>query len=134
MICGYLWPNGVPERDCPKTENEMRNMSYTATEQEHWDHVNGSATEFQNCFTEARAKVQELNSNHSAPIVRARSLGLFVVVEEIEYHCRATDAFAGIFERFVVAFPTKESADLRIAKLYSKNQPEQSQYRVLSPL
>ncbi len=109
-------------------------MSYTATEQEHWDHVDGSATEFQNCFTEARAKVQELNSSHSIPIVRALSLGLFVVVEEVEYHCRATDAFAGIFERFVVAFPTKESADLRIAKLCSKESSGETQYRVLSPL
>ena len=107
---------------------------YSIQEQEHLDHISGSATEFQNCFTEARAKVQELNSNHSAPIVRARSLGLFVVVEEIEYHCRTTDAFAGIFERFVVAFPTKESADLRIAKLCSKEPSGEIQYRVLSPL
>ena len=109
-------------------------MSYYDTaEHEHWDHVDGSATEFQNCFTEARAKVQELSSEHSAPITRALSLGLFVVVGEIEYYCRATDAFAGSFDRFVVAFPTMKSADAHIAKLYSKNIPEQIQYRVLSP-
>jgi hypothetical protein len=113
----------------------MRNMSYTATEQEHWDHVNGSATEFQNCFTEARAEVQELNNDHSAPIVRARSIGLFVVVREIEYYCRSTDAFAGTFDVFVVAFPTRESADARIAKLYARQSEwSETRYRVVSPL
>jgi hypothetical protein len=107
---------------------------YSIHEQEHLDHISGCATDFQNSFTEARAEVQELSSDHSAPIVRARSLGLFVVVREIEYYCRSTDALAGTFDIFVVAFPTRESADARIAKLYA-SQPEWSEtrYRVVSP-
>jgi hypothetical protein len=110
-------------------------MSYYATaEQEHWDHVDGSATEFQNCFTEAHAKVQELSREFSAPIVRARSLGLFVVAEEIEYYCKATDALAGTFNRFVAAFPAEQSANDRVQRLYSKNLDRDSRYIVLPPL
>ena len=107
-------------------------MSYYSTaEQEHWDHVDGSATEFQNCFTEAHAKVQELSREFSVPILRARSLGLFVVVQEMEYYCQSTDALAGTFNRFVAAFPTEQSANDRVQSLYSKNLPEQPRYLVL---
>ena len=113
---------------------EQHTMSYTDQYQEHLDHIDGSATEFQNCFTEAHAKVQELSREFSAPIVRARSLGLFVVAEEIEYYCKATDALAGTYNRFVAAFPAEQSANDRVQRFYSKNLDRDSRYIVLPPL
>lgn len=78
---------------------------------EHLEHVAGSASEFQNCLTEANAARRELARVHAARIERAISFGLCVVVESEAYYCRATDAFAGSYERFVIALPSREAAE-----------------------
>lgn len=109
-------------------------MNATYQEQEHIDHVAGSASEFQNCYSEADAVLRQRRSDFSVPVARARSLGLFVVVEEMPYYCRATDAIVGTYERFVVAFPTQRAADERAAALYARcGADAEVSFRVLLP-
>ena len=90
----------------------------TIQEQEHYQHEDGAATEFQNCLSEAQEKVYELATAQRALINKAKAIGLFVVVLECEYHCASTDALAGAYNLFVCAFPTREAAVAKINKLY----------------
>lgn len=92
----------------------------TLQEQEHYEFEAGAASEFQNCFTEAQQVAYELGAKESVAINKAKALGLFVVVLEIPYFCRSTDALVGCYNTFVCAFPTREAADDKIQKLYSK--------------
>lgn len=92
-------------------------MSYTDQYQEHLDHVAGCASEFQNCFTEAKDECYRQATVHSQRINKAKALGLHVVVRDVEYYCRATDAFAGSYDEFICAFPTRLSALERAEKL-----------------
>lgn len=80
-------------------------------EQEHYDFMAGAASELQNCFSEAQMRVGQLSAIASEPIERALALGLFVVVEEIPYHCKSTDAFAGCIPTFRIAVSTREGAE-----------------------
>jgi hypothetical protein len=114
-------------------------MSYFTTiqEQEHLDFVAGEASEFQNCHSEAVAKCHRLASQHAIPISRAKALGLFVVVREVAYYCRATDAFAGTYDTFVCAFPSQASADQKVRKLCNPERQsygdDDCAYRVVHP-
>lgn len=100
-------------------------MSYSNQLQEHLNHVAGEASEFQNCFSEAAEKCSQLAAEHSAPINRAKALGLFVVVREIAYYCQSTDGFAGTYKTFVCAFPSQAAADQKAHKL---SNPERQSY------
>ena len=105
---------------------------YTSyAEQEHADHVAGCASEFQNCYSEARSKVSQLAAQHGTRIHRARSLGLWVVIDEVDYHCRATDAFAGTYEHFISAHPAEAVARGKAAEL---NSDPEDRFSVLPPL
>jgi hypothetical protein len=112
----------------------MRSM--TLQEQEHWEFEAGAASEFQNCFTEAQQAAYELGAKENVAINKAKALGLFVVVLEIPYFCRSTDALAGCYNRFVCAFPSREAADEKIQKLHSKLSAYDSgdySYSVIQP-
>lgn len=92
-------------------------MSYYTTyaEQEHADYVAGCATEWQNTY--AQSSIQSMGRGDGHLISRAKALGLFVVVEESPFFCRHTDAFIRSITTFICAFPTRESADAKAAKL-----------------
>jgi len=107
-------------------------MSYTSyAEQEHWDHEAGCASEFDNCLSEAKAKLRELAIQHGTRIDRARSLGLWVVIDEVDYHCKATDADAGSYEYFISAHPSEGVARAKAADL---NADPEDRFCVLPPL
>lgn len=69
-------------------------------EQEHLDHVAGSASEFQNCFEEASIARVHTADREARDIAQALSNGLFVVVNEQLHYCRATDAVTGSVRYF----------------------------------
>jgi hypothetical protein len=93
-------------------------MSYaTLQEQEHYEHEAGACSELQNCLFEARLSVADKAAPDRANINRALALGLFVVVKEFPQYCKATDAFAGTFTAFVCAYPSREAAEKKVAKL-----------------
>jgi hypothetical protein len=88
------------------------NMNYVSpAEQEHLDHVAGSASEFQNCFSEANDVRRQLHHNGQVEIAALLAAGRFVVVEENPYHCRATDAVAGMVASPVGHFASREEAE-----------------------
>ncbi len=113
-------------------------MSYSNQLQEHLDHVAGEASEFQNCFSEAAEKCFQLRTEHSAPINRAKALGLFVVVREVSYYCQSTDGFAGTYDTFVCAFPSQAAADQKVDKLCNPERQSYGDgdysYRVVRPV
>lgn len=89
--------------------NKNKNMS--PAEQEHYDHVAGSASELQNCFSEAGATRCRLAAVAFGPIANALLAGEFVVVEDAPYHCKATDAFVGVIPTRLASFDTREAAE-----------------------
>ena len=109
---------------------------YTSQYEEHLDAIAGEASEFQNCFTEAQNKVSKIAFEQAALIHRARTLGLWVVVEVSAYYCKATDALAGHYDHFICAFPTRESADQRAEALAIRNYEvgDFEQVKVIAPL
>jgi len=84
-------------------------------EQEHFDHVAGSASEFQNCFAEAGMVRARLASEGSARINALLAAGRFVVVEESPYYCKATDAVAGMVKDVVSHHASREEAEAAAA-------------------
>jgi hypothetical protein len=64
-------------------------------EQEHLDHVAGSASEPQNCLSEARSSLSHHNAGSLARINRALQSGAYVVVSRGPWFCKATDGLAG---------------------------------------
>jgi hypothetical protein len=109
---------------------------YTSyAEQEHADHVAGCASEFQNCYSEAKSKVTHLSAQHGTRIHRARSLGLWVVTQDIAYYCRTTDAIAGSYEEFISAHPTEEAALAKAEKRWlDYNDIDFGRINVIAPL
>ncbi|MEY4442586.1 MAG: hypothetical protein RL442_1586 [Pseudomonadota bacterium] len=87
-------------------------------ELEHWEHVDGCASEANNCLFEARLAVAEKGAQDRANISRAQALGLFVVVKEIAQYCKATDAYSGLLTVFVCAYPSREAAQNKVAQLF----------------
>ena len=75
--------------------------------------INGSSVELNNCLTEARGDLGRRNANERAAIQHAIESGMFVVVCETPYHCRATDAVAGMAVSMVGAFATYDEACTR---------------------
>ena len=101
-------------------------------EQEHIDHVAGEATEFRNCFTEAEDKLAELSSAGFVNIHRMHKLGLFVLAQEIEYYCRATDALVGTYHVAISGFPTRAGAERALSR--QQQQPDgERQFVILPP-
>lgn len=107
----------------------------TPAEQEHWDHVAGSASEFQNCFSEARSACFHLHVKNADLIAEALARGLFVVVKDCLYHCKATDAVAGQYIRFVQALDNITDARALANSSNFQNSdssdPEDYSYRVV---
>jgi hypothetical protein len=79
-------------------------------ELEHWQREEGSATDAQNCFTEALQVRAELAARQRAIIDLALVCGLFVLTRSEEHHCRATDAVTGFIDYFVSAHETRTAA------------------------
>lgn len=67
-------------------------------EQEHLDHIAGSASEFQNCFAEAGMARCRVAGEAREAIDKALAAGRFAVVSTSPYFCRVTDAFVGVIE------------------------------------
>jgi hypothetical protein len=112
----------------------MRNVM-SAAEQEHWDHVAGSASELQNCFEEAQGRRRQLHSQNAERIARVRGFQMFAVVEEVPYYCKATDAFAGSYQIFRVGFKTREAADAYMEHMFKRGDMDpESRFIVLEPV
>lgn len=98
----------------------------TEQEREHWDFEAGRASEFQNCFTEATSRAIELCAREANKIEAALARGRVVVVQDEPYHCKATDAVAGVVPTYLGDFPTRREAlnfaaqaeDLEWAQIY----------------
>lgn len=110
----------------------MRYMS--EAEQEHFDHVAGSASEFQNCFSEAEMRRSQLNRKHAELIGPALDLGMFVVAEEVPYYCKATDACAGSYRSFRFAFHSRQQADDYARQLAAEDFDPECRLMVLPEL
>lgn len=113
----------------------MNALSLSPAEREHLEHVAGEATEYQNCYTEAQQKRAELASAGSVNIRRMHKLRLFVLAQEIEYYCRATDAFVGTYHVAISGFPTRAGAEQALSKLYDAEDEgrAESMFVVLPP-
>jgi len=72
-------------------------------EQEHWDHVWGSASEAQNCLSEAIL--------HAAANTQVRHIGYgrYIIRTTCAVFCRATDAFAGTVTVEIRRFHTAQA-------------------------
>lgn len=102
--------------------------------QEHIEHVAGEASEFQNAFTEAGDVRRRLAYEHGAKISEGLAAGLFVVVQEVTYHCRSTDALVGTYESFVSAHQDRQAAEDHAARLRYYPDPEECPCYVLPRL
>lgn len=88
-------------------------------EQEHWDHVAGSASEFQNCFEEARIAASREANKHGAAIGDVLATGRFAVVLRCPYYCKATDAIAGSVEYLRGDYASRAEANAEALRIYS---------------
>jgi hypothetical protein len=77
----------------------------TPQEQEHMDHVLGSASEFQNCYQESQIKHSSRESETSRKIRALNDLGMHVVVGKTPAHCGVTDAIVGEHTSILGALP-----------------------------
>ena len=104
-------------------------------EQEHVEHEAGCCTEFQNCFSEAGDKLRQLSSQAAVNVARMHKLGLFVLAQEIEYYCRATDAFVGTYHVAISGFPTRAGAEAARVKLYHDEDEGRAEFAcvILAP-
>ena len=94
-------------------------MNVNEQEQEHWDHVAGSASEFQNCFSEAQSVASRLAAQYGKAINAVLAAGRFAVVLSAPYYCRATDAIAGSVEYLRGDFETREQAQDCANRIYA---------------
>jgi len=65
----------------------------------------------------------ELGQDEQERISKSLDEGLFVVVDEQPYYCKATDAVAGSVQYFRQAFTTREAADMEAYRL-QEGDPE----------
>lgn len=100
----------------------------SAAEQEHWDHVAGSVSEFQNCLSEARSDLSRLNALSDQRIHASLRGGYFVVVRESTYYCRATDGIAGVRRGWDSVYDTREDAERAANKIGEDSQGEDNAY------
>lgn len=96
------------------------NRLLSEQEQEHLDHVAGSASEFQNCFQEASISRCHVAGEARKAIDDVLNAGRFAVVSTSPYFCRVTDAFVGVVEHLRGDFATREAADAAALALYGK--------------
>lgn len=99
---------GIRRVDLPQW---MASRALSPAEQEHADHVAGSASEFQNCYAEAGMVRARLNADQSVAIKAALDEGKFVVVREVPHYCKATDACTGTVRYFEAAFDLRGGAE-----------------------
>ena len=98
----------------------------TVQEQEHYEFEAGRASEAQNCFEEAQLRIHQLSQRDAGKIADALAEGKFVLVEDVPYHCKATDAFAGTIRSFRAAFDSRGEAEAAGLAVYAKcgNDPD----------
>lgn len=89
----------------------------THLEQEHNDHVAGSASEHQNCLTEANMTLFQRNGAVRAKVDRLTDLGQFPVVSSAPAYCHATDAILGDQLSIVKIFSARPAADAEVRRL-----------------
>jgi hypothetical protein len=96
----------------------------TEQEQEHWDHEAGSASELQNCLSEARMSLSAHNAGSWDRINLALREGKFVVVSKSAWYCRATDGLAGEAVSLECVRDTREAAELAAQQEMERTQGE----------
>jgi hypothetical protein len=100
----------------------------TEQEQEHWDHEAGSASELQNCLSEARMSLSQLNHKASKLIADALAENLFVVVVESTHYCRSTDAIAGVRKSYYMGCILRSDAEMTAQQIVNDSQGEDNAY------
>jgi hypothetical protein len=91
--------------------------------QEHLDHIAGSASEFQNCYTEAGQAMRAHNYQTDQSVAALVAAGSFVVVASDTWHCRATDAVVGEGRYLRSHWDTREEADAAVRRAYDADGP-----------
>lgn len=99
-------------------------------EQEHLDHVAGSASEFQNCYEEARVRSSDEQSKVRGIIHRMVNEGLFVIVCSSPDYCKVTDAICGEHLSIRGAYGDRGAANRSLAAMHEAGRfdPEDSTY------
>jgi hypothetical protein len=100
----------------------MNERYISPAEQEHLDHVAGSASEFENCFSEARSVASRHNSEGQSKIAALVAAGRFVVVCGYPHHCKATDAFAGTIAQRRSDHASRAEADAVLGALFESGE------------
>lgn len=75
--------------------------------------------ELQNCLAEASMCLAEANGQEAVRIAAALGAGKFVVVCDSLWHCRSTDAVAGVLRALVAECSTRDEAEAHALTLYS---------------
>lgn len=78
--------------------------------------ANGSSVELRNCLTEAEDRVRCLNADFQKALAPLLAAGRFVVVAASVYHCKSTDAVAGLVKSIHGHFETRDDA---VASIYA---------------
>ena len=90
----------------PLVDTDMNEQLFA----EHAEHVAGCQSEPQMCLDEAHQRLSRLRYGQAREIAAALAAGKFCVVEDIEYHCRATDALAGTYSALRSVHDTRKQA------------------------
>ena len=90
---------------------------------EHMDHVFGEAPEMQNCLTEAKLKVAELNREANFRLPNPDTGEVRVLVRQ-PYFCQSTDAFAGMVDSDAKYFPNHDEAQAWVGN----QEPDDSEF------
>jgi hypothetical protein len=107
----------------------------TPQEQEHLDHVLGSATEHQNCHQESKIRNSARESKTSVRVIQLTSLGLYVATEQTTALCPVTDGIVGVETHILGAFPTEKMAETFILMYVDRYGYEgDSHFKVMGPL
>lgn len=88
----------------------------THQEQEHIDHVAGSASEFQNSFAQSQIEHHHANIDTVVRIAELVEAGRFVVVGSCPAYCRVTDAVVGEHVNIEADFATRAEAEAHCAR------------------
>lgn len=106
----------------------------TPQEQEHLDHVAGSATEHQNCHMESQIHNSAKEGLTSAKICQMNNLGLHVAIEVTTAYCRVTDGIIGTHTIILGGFVTKGAAESFLNMYADKYYDGESTFDIRSPL
>jgi hypothetical protein len=107
----------------------------TPQEQEHLDHVAGSATEHQNCHQQSTIEHNNREGTVKHQIVALNALGMHVVVGETTAYCRTTDGIIGTHTSILGAFPYDFAAAAFVGMYLDKTGYDPDEHiHVVSPL